>query len=139
MQFTRTKILFSLLIFILTMSSQTCLFEQAIALVVKLAPHEHHRGEAQEHHQQAPSHKHDNEGQESKYCCDNSLNQFVTSKGSSDFQSQDFFSFFLLLLTPTTVESSAHTFNILDKRPPSTFRARDKYALSCLLHAPPFA
>ncbi len=137
MQFPRTKILLSLLIFILAMTSQACLFEQAIALVVKLAPQEHHRGEAQEHHQQAPSHKHDNEGQESKYCCDNSLNQFVASKGSSDFQSQDFITSVLSLTETTTLESSNHTSCIRNLKQSLPFRSRDKYALSCLLHAPP--
>ena len=140
MQFPpRIKILLSLLVFILAMSSQVCLLEQAIALVVKLAPHEHHGGEAHEHHQPAPSHKHDNEGHEAKYCCDNSLNQFVTSKGYSDFQSQDFLTSFLFLIIPTSSESSTQAFHILGARQPESFRSRDKYALTCLLHAPPLA
>ena len=120
----------------LAMTSQACLLEQAIALTAKLAPHEH-QGEAQEHHQQASTHKHDNEGQESKYCCDNSLNQFVPSKGSSDFQSQDFITSVLSLTETTTLESSNHTSCIRNLKQSLPFRTKDKYALSCLLHAPP--
>jgi len=138
MQFKRTKIILSLLIFILSVSSQACLLEQAIALVVNFAPHDHHSDDAHEQEQPAPSHKHDNEGHEATFCCDNSLNMFVRGKVFNNHQTVTYSSSSLLIsLDPKAIAGSIQHFYFYDLGPPLSFRIRDMYALSCLLHAPP--
>ena len=126
-------------IVVLSLGFRACLLEQALAIAAEWLPHKHHSPEAEQHRTPAPAHSHDQDGKEGLYCCDNHLNQFVISKGSADLQSTSFMSSFLFFIEETALESSAQTFDIRALKRPLTVRARDKYALSCLLHAPPLS
>ena len=124
---------------VLSLGLQACLLEQVLATAAEWLPHEHQRSEAQNHELPAPAHSHDQDSHESLYCCDNSLSQFFGSKGSADFGSAYFFSSFMVAIESAILDYSRKTFYSYNSEPPLTLRARDKYALSCLLHAPPLA
>jgi len=138
-KFLQPKIFVALLVYILTMSPNACLVEQAIAAVVHSVPDSHDENESREQHASAPSHKHDEEGSENVFCCDNNLNLYLVNKSAS--QVDVCYQFISFIPQTAIVEKQAvplrgeyplHRF-----RQPTTLRGRDKYALTCLLHAPP--
>ena len=124
---------------VLSLGLQACLLEQTLAIAAEWFPHEHHGSEAQKHGLPAPAHSHDQDSHEDSYCCDNSLNQFFGSKGSSDFYLAYLWSSFMVSIESATLDYSGQSFHSCDSEQPLTVRARDEYALSCLLHAPPLA
>lgn len=139
MQIEKTKILLFAFIFPLSFTSQACLLEHAFGLIVTCFQHEPHGAKADKHGHAAPSHKHDQKGHEGDFCCDNSLCHPLAGKTASDFKLiVECVSSSLSLAGELWLDSSVPHFFVLDSRRPSWSRARDKYALSCLLHAPPF-
>lgn len=139
MRLFQSKIYFTLLVIILTVSPNACLVEQAIAEIANALPgghHEHHNHDQQD---AAPSHNHDKEGSKTQFCCDNNLNFYLLSNTVSQF---------IMLERPVPFPSQAANFDEPTKsiklnyyrdyyRHTPTLRGRDKYALNCLLHAPP--
>lgn len=128
------------LVIFLAFSLQACLLEVALAQASQLLGHgsQEHVAHENAHGKKAPSHQHDKKGEEGKVCCDNEIallslapNQPVVTtnvlaylpapgidESSTEFSSIDFLSLHAFLQTGIT-------------------GARDTYALSCLLHAPP--
>lgn len=141
MTFFQPKAYFSLLIFILSVSPNACLAEQTTAAVAGFLQHAHHNDRAYPHDSPTPSHSHDKKGHEDQFCCDNELNLYV---GSRKFVPQLIFheltlSISVLIETKEPVDSNQFDTYIERLPPHLSFRARDKYAQTCLLHAPPYA
>jgi hypothetical protein len=140
MKYRRARIILALQIFVLTVSPHACLVEQAIASILHGLPHGHH-DEARAHTAPTPSHHHDAQGSEAVFCCDNNLNLYIGIKTVTDVDIDT-----PELLYPTTpdaisFEKSSYPPRFIDLhrlRSVTSSRARDKYALTCLLHAPPF-
>lgn len=142
MQRPRIKII-PLLIYVLSLSSQACLLEQAIALVLRPASHDHHTVDTQKQSQPTPSHKHDTEGHESEFCCDNNLNFYIKSKiliRVDSIEQLDSISLSKSIVDfKEQTNSFQYSYNLHCLKTPNSPRARDQYALTCLLHAPPCA
>ncbi len=140
MQVIRSKTSFSILVLALLVGPQACLVEQALAQITQAFPHGHDEEETHDHHSTAPSHKHDEEGHENQFCCDNDLNLYILGNSSVQFDPDWLFvhppkeavNFEAILL------SVSPRLNLHHVRP-LTPRGRDRYALNCLLHAPPSA
>ena len=138
MKILQPKIFVALLVYILTMSPNACLVEQAIAAIVHSVPDSHDENESQEQHESAPSHKHDEEGSENVFCCDNTLNFYLVSKTLAQIDACEQFSSLLPLFPEQKIQANSfYAYLLYHFRPPPGIRERDKYALSCLLHAPP--
>ncbi|MFQ5864941.1 MAG: hypothetical protein ACE5IW_06905 [bacterium] len=140
MQLTRPKIIFLLISFMLSVTPQAFLLEQVIAQVAEWPPHIYQDTETHEHEKPTPSRKHPDEEHQAEFCCDNSLNLYI---GSQYFTGQVSFEQHLSpLLKAINVKTTVYSnprFYFQNFRLPISFRVRDKYALSCLLHAPPRA
>jgi hypothetical protein len=140
MQFTDIRIIFLLIAFILSLTSQACLLEQVMAQVASWTPHKYQDAETHEHEKLTPSHKHDEEEDQAEFCCDNSLNLYINNPYFISQVSSG--QFFASLFTKIELKNGVYydlRFYFQDLRVPISFRARDKYALTCLLHAPPRA
>ena len=134
MRFLQPKISLALFVFILSVSPHACLVEQAIATVLHAVPYVHQGGTVQSDHADVPSYNHDREGHEEKLCCDNNLDWYL---GSSTLGVLNADTSPRLLVPETTkpTEYSYHRSRL--KAPTSSSRTSDRYALTCLLHAPP--
>jgi hypothetical protein len=142
MRIRQFKILHLILVTAIALAMQACVFNIGFVAASQLFAHEHHGRHGQANHddeKQAPSHSHDNEGHEADFCCDNS---FTLSKTPC------FFNRIAKANTPSTsleVFEKSRVPSFTQIHPHSTFLTssisgpRDKYALSCLLHAPPRA
>jgi hypothetical protein len=141
MKYFQPIITLSLLIFSLIVISRDCLFEQALAAVAESLPHGYHTPKAYDHDMSAPSHSHDKKGHEDEFCCDNDLNLYVGNEKfvpALTFQKLNS-SISVLIETKETVKSNQFDFYLYRLWPPFSVRARDNYAQTCLLHAPPHA
>lgn len=139
MKLFQAKILSTLFVLILTFSPNACLLEQAFAVVKEMLPCSHHYNQSGDHHSTAPSHRHDEEGSENVFCCDNTRNSYIVSKSFTQFNSLIHLTSslpFEACLTESTI-SIEYDYILHRYRQPPPLRSRDKYALSCLLHAPP--
>jgi hypothetical protein len=138
MQFTRPKIIFLLIILILFVTIQVCLLEQVMARVTSWTPHKYQDAETHEHEKPTPSQKHDEEEHQAEFCCDNSLNLYVDSPYFiSQVSVEQFFSLLSTIIEPKNNVFFNSNFYFQDVGLSVSFRARDKYALTCLSHAPP--
>ncbi|NIR51720.1 hypothetical protein GWO43_24400 [candidate division KSB1 bacterium] len=131
----------ALLVSILPVSPNACLVEHMIARLADAIPTGHHGSEAHDPHESVPSHKHDNQGQETEFCCDNPLNLYIVARIKALPQKDTCENSNLIFDTIADlvgVENSLQHSNSLHRfRQPAPLRTRDKYALACLLHAPP--
>lgn len=144
MKSSQPKIYLSLLVFVLSVTPNACLLEQAIAALAHALPHGHHEDQkgAHGHDAAAPSHKHDDDGHKEEFCCDNSSNfylftqQYVHAEDecTTQFQSESVTSV-EFQENPTYFQNSYRLHRL---RQPIEFRGGDRYALTCLLHAPPY-
>jgi len=131
----RTRLLL-ILIFPLSIGLQTCLVEPGLlALQNWLANASSHTEHGSEHN--APTHEHDRSGNEADYCCDN---VFYPALRGDIFQAGVMLNpppvlpeTGLALVAPETIRPLIPDFDV----PQNSARSRDKYALTCLLHAPP--
>ena len=141
MRITRLNIIIALMVFVLGGSSQACLLEQAITLVADWAPHSHDSAEPHKHNGTSPSHHHDDAGQTPDFCCVSVFSLFARSNDFANHHPVKYsiLSNFLSNDAPTTIGSTVSHLHAIGLIQPSPFRTRDKYALSCLLHAPPHA
>ncbi len=121
------------LIFILCVTPQACLVEQAVCAIVDVAAHDYHA---------APSHKHDEQGQENVFCCGSSLNSHVANTFSNVLNLkhlQDCFS--ILYVFSNLAEGIFYMCPVRGSWQLGThiipIRTRDKYVLSSLLQPPP--
>ncbi len=134
----KTRILLSLFVLVVSVIPNACLVEQVIATVADSFPREHHQ-ESQHHEEATPSHSHDEEGSEHEFCCDNDAYPYLVTPTfiqlDSDGQLRS--SLFLVEDLEESTNSFQHDYFLHQFRKPPTTRTRDKYALSCLLHAPP--
>ena len=135
----KTRILLSLFVLVVSVIPNACLVEQVIATVADSFPREHHQ-ESQHHEEATPSHSHDEEGHEEDFCCDNELYLYIGAKTVIEFaatlQSNTFLnSVTSTKQTETYIEYQTYLHRL---RQPLPSRGRDKYALTCLLHAPPY-
>jgi len=140
MNFFQPKIYLSLLIFFLSICPNACLVEQAVAALANLVQHEHRdHHEKHEHDKSAPSHNHDKQGHENEFCCDNNLNFYLAGKSFLflDAFEKNISSLDVSSLTSETANSVQYIIYLHRLKQPPTLRGRDKYALTCLLHAPP--
>jgi hypothetical protein len=140
MKYFQPLIYLSPLVFILSVTSQACLVEQTIAAVSNSAHHEEYTHGTNKHDKPVPSHNHDNEGQESEFGCNNNLNLYILSKILTQTDAlKEFDTSFSLLLTDLAGASNSFQYccNPNQLRTPFLLRTRDRYALTCLLHAPP--
>lgn len=139
MRFDQHKIRLISLVFIMGLAPQACLVEMAISAIADGVSH--HAGGNEQHQHTTPSHKHDEQGQEASYCCDNSLSSFVVSQPYAPPLPSTFYTRFVVnqqLAVPESLLPSASLRYLSKANPPGdSFRTRDKYALSSLLHAPP--
>ncbi|MFQ5769992.1 MAG: hypothetical protein ACE5HX_05615 [bacterium] len=140
MKLFQPRIYFTLLVIILTVSPNACIVEQAIAKIANVVSDGHHTDDAHDQDKTTPSHKHDEDKKENQFCCDNNINFYIISKILTQLDKPAQY----VSLSAETVDFdeqqsyfrydySRHHF-----RQPSTLRTRDKYALNCLLHAPPY-
>ncbi len=135
-----SKKFLSILVIVMTVSPNACFVEQVVAAVADTFLHEHQQDEAHGDDRPAPSHHHDDEGHESEFCCDNEKNFYI---GSIFDQNLDLVQNPVLYLpiiynleeTENPFQRDFYFFHRL--REPQISRTRDKYALSCLLNAPP--
>ena len=136
----KTRILLSSCVLLLSVIPNACLVEQAIAAVAEIFPHGHYR-ESQHHEEATPSHSHDEEGSEHEFCCDNDAYPYLVTPTFIQLDSYGQLSSSLLLVEnlEESTNSFQHDFFLHRFRKPHTTRCGDKYALSCLLHAPPCA
>lgn len=135
-----TKIVISLLVYILSLTSQACILEQAIAVILHVAPHAHDTVETSSQSPSTSSHKHDEAGQENEFCCDNNLNLYIKTKTSFhvDWIDQPYSESSMVVADLEQQRNSFQHNDLLHRiKSPNSPRARDQYALSCLLHAPP--
>ena len=139
MRFIQPKVYLALLVYILTLSPQACLVEQVISAAFYTISHGHGDEKSLEHHESAPLHKHDDAESENLFCCDNNLNLYLVNKTVSKVDICDQFISCIALITivekqtvPLQDEYHLHRFRQIP-----TIRGGDKYALTCLLHAPP--
>ncbi len=133
-------ILLSSCVLLLSVIPNACLVEQAIAAVAEIFPHGHHR-ESQHHEEANPTHSHDEEGSEHEFCCDNAIYPYLVTPTFIQLDSYGLLSsslFFVDELEELT-NTFQHNYFLHRFRGPLTIRRGDKYALSCLLHAPPYA
>lgn len=149
MNIFKKELVFSSLVFVLAITPHACLVEQVIASAAELLPHSHEQGaehdsSARDHHDEAvPSHCHDESGREAEFCCDNEIYFYLSSDNQFDFKpgSNSY------LITTGNVVEDDQTFRerveyytyLRRLRQPLSIRSRDRYALSCLLHAPPLS
>lgn len=143
MRIRQYKILHLIFVFTIALAMQGCVLKLGFAAVSQLFAHEHpcHQGQSNGHdNARPPSHCHDSEGREADFCCDNSST--LLSKAPAPFEHD--LSVHGAFPSQGNVEKSIRqiftqiqlqtTFLISSISGP-----RDKYALSCLLHAPPLA
>ena len=133
------KSLFTLLVFLLSVSPHACIVEQSLATVTHALP-AHHEGAGSEHHSNCPSHQHDQSGNEDEFCCDNPYNTYIASK-QAELNSPTIqpINYPVLLGSDELTQITSHRskYYFLHNPDLKSARARDKYALTCLLHAPP--
>lgn len=144
----KKKALLSSLVFLLIVTPHACLVEQAVASLAELLPHSHeqgghHNSAAPEAETAAPSHCHDEDGKEAEFCCDNEAYFYI---GSDQHPDVDGISApeqpvtLNLLESEYAFKTGVEYYTYLHRlRQPVSLRGRDRYALSCLLHAPPFS
>ena len=124
----------------LVLALQCCSLELCLEKVSELFAHVFHATNQHGHEASAPSHSHDNEGQEGETCCDN-IFTLPFETGASDIR---------IIVSKSNFpkpkpSSSGGMTSSLERVPAlshcisSISGSRDKYALSCLLHAPPIA
>ena len=140
MQKTRSKIIFFFLVFILLVSSQSCLLEQGITLAIGVIPQDHHGTEHDEKDNRTPAHNHSDQQQELDFCCDTILTLFGRSSYlPALIQTEHFLSPSVVSKDGLETKESTPNFYFTDFIKVVRLRIRDKYALSCLIHAPPLA
>lgn len=144
----KRKALLSTLVFLLIITPHACFVEQAVASLAELLPHSH---EAGGHHadsdakpeKTAPSHCHDEAGNEAEFCCDNAAYFYIGSDHHPDVKclsAPERPVALTLLETEDAFKARVEYYTYLHRlRQPVSLRGRDRYALSCLLHAPPFS
>ena len=146
---SRPKFLTVIFAYLLTLLPNACLVEQAIAAVVNSFSYahqqndHHHDNESVDHHTASPSHNHDNEGHEDEFCCDNEQNFYIGSAAAKNVELFAYPASDVILFEVDIEEQESflryHSYLLHQPIQPKTSRARDKYALSCLLHAPPLS
>ncbi len=138
------KISTPLLLGIFLVASQGCLIEEPAIILTKLVQHSHHNGSPHESDSKTQGHHnggnqdHENEGFD--FCCDTMFSVIVKYSQFISCQSAQHFNPLVLHLRDFLSDQDLikNTFFSEFSRPPC-FRNRDIYALSSLLHAPPFA
>jgi len=133
MKIFQSNVCLAFLVFILGVTPQACLVEQAVCAIIDVTAQDHHA---------APSHKHDERGHENLFCCDNSLSSYVVNTFSDVLNLKHLqSSFAFLYVIPNSTEGIFYMSPNKGLRQLGThmisIRTRDKYALTSLLHAPP--
>ncbi len=133
------RIFLSSFILIMSVIPNACLVEQVVASVAEMVsqgPHQNSHGDKQT----APSHSHDEEGHEEDFCCDNQSYRQIRSHKRIDFQEVYQPNAFLYFSTDASQVKNYFQFHsyLHRLRHPTAMRSRDKYALTSLLHAPPY-
>lgn len=133
----------ALLIGTLAISLQGCVFEIGFAAVDQFLDQVHHGGAGHENHQherQTPAHNHDKQGHKGDFCCDNAFTLLAKARfPQAQIVQPNVFSPPLKAdeqPEPLHLTVNQSNFALLLS---SISGSRDKYALSCLLHAPPLA
>ena len=127
---------------ILVLTVNACLLEQVICTVAEFFL----SGNSIEAHNRddhgVPSHKHDSNGHESDFCCDNNLTSYISSRffSPTDLFELNNLSCYVNFGALEIEAATKHSLRSLRStiQPPRP-RARDQYALCSLLHAPPHA
>jgi hypothetical protein len=134
------KFFLSASIVILSVIPNACLVEQAVASVAEVLPHRPLETSHHNEKQTAPSHSHDEEGHEANFCCDNETYRYIHSQQRIDFHKVDQPNALPNLILDDTQVKDYFQFRIYLHRlkQPTSIRIRDKYALTSLLHAPPY-
>ena len=133
---------FSLLIFLLTLTLQACFVEQVVAAIAEMVSHDRHNSE-QHGSDTSPPHRHDENGHNNVFCCDNILSSSVVNNTSRQLSLIDQLrtNGIYFCITAVSEAEDSHMFSSASysqtNRYSIPFRSRDKYALSSLLHAPP--
>ncbi len=137
--FMNARIFFSFFILIMSVIPNACLVEQVVASVAEMVsqgPHQNSHGNKQT----APSHSHDEGGHEEDFCCDNQSYLYFGSHTTIDLrQVYQPNAFLYFSIDASQVKNYFQFHSYLHRlRQPTAMRDRDKYALTSLLHAPPY-
>lgn len=133
------KLFFSFFILIMSVTPNACLVEQVVASVAEMVAHGPHQ-DSHGDKQTAPSHSHDREGHEEDFCCDNESYRQFRPRATIDFQQvyqPNAFLYFSIDASQVKNYFQFHSY-LHRLRQPTAMRSRDKYALTSLLHAPPY-
>jgi len=120
-------------------ATSACLVEQVVASFAEMV----HYGPYQNSHgdkQTVPLHSHDEKDHGEDFCCDNPSYRYIRSHTTIDFQQVYQPNTFLYFSIDAVQDKNHFQFHsyLHRLRQPTAMRSRDKYALSSLLHAPPY-
>ncbi len=134
------------------LASHICVLEQPLLTLSEFIQHTHqhnsthehnessHTGHHTDHHESSDHHEHHDHDAAFDFCCDTILSPVVNSPQFIIYKTVEYFNPAIVL--PATQISFQNHLNHIDMAgfpEPVSFRNRDNYALSCLLHAPPCA
>ncbi len=136
---THSKFLMSLLVVLLSVSFHACQVEQALASLLDSGAMAQHEEVEHHGHSSAPSHAHDEAGREGAFCCDNPHYTYLATQVFIPFDRGP-----VSDAIPFPIATPGNLAALFTAEPLSSFwqipdtpRGRDRYALTCLLHAPP--
>lgn len=124
-------------IFTLILGSQICLIDYPLNFVTGLT-HNRHESKTHEHEKHNGTNHHSDEQNTASLCCKDFLYLYLINSGLDNFKlAQQFLSEDSLPFELLTSGSFQSYFYFSTPTKTISPRLRDKYALSCLLHAPP--
>ncbi|MDQ7054923.1 MAG: hypothetical protein Q9P14_19325 [candidate division KSB1 bacterium] len=127
-------------IFIISVLPNACLIEQVLAWAVDVVQTDSHHAEKDHHSNSAPSHRHDEEGHESDFCCDNPLYFYFASQKKQD--TNKVYAVWQYLHLNYLYDEIEKRYSFLASyftycSQPIALRNRDRFALTSLLRSPP--